>query len=122
MIKRALVDALQARYEAQILVTIKELINFYREETQQNPLLIFLSLINIKNYKIQLPSNLDIETNLHTKHTIDRDHLILPEVMIEDYNVDLYTVMKPIFDTVWNAAGYPRALNYDEQGNWLGNK
>lgn len=30
--------------------------------------------------------------------------------------------MKYIFDMVWNVVKYERSLNYDEQGNWLGNK
>nr|ADN13150.1 hypothetical protein Cyan7822_1143 [Gloeothece verrucosa PCC 7822] len=32
--------------------------------------------------------------------------------MIEDYDLDLYELMKQTFDIVWNAAGYPGSLNY----------
>lgn len=33
--------------------------------------------------------------------------------MIENFDVNLAEVMKPIFDTVWNAAGYIGSPNYD---------
>ena len=25
-------------------------------------------------------------------------------------------VLKPCFDSIWNACGYPRSMNYDEEG------
>jgi hypothetical protein len=27
-------------------------------------------------------------------------------------------VMRPVFYSVWNAAGWPRSMNYDDAGNW----
>lgn len=50
--------------------------------------------------------------------SIDRDAVILPDVVIDSLDVDVTQVMKPVFDMVWNACGYPRSLNYDEAGNW----
>jgi hypothetical protein len=54
---------------------------------------------------------------------IDRDMLLLPDVLIEDY-ADVSSIqkvaaaMRPAFDAVWNACGHARSYNYDEQGNW----
>jgi hypothetical protein len=28
--------------------------------------------------------------------------------------------MRPAFEAVWNAAGYEKALSYDDVGNWIG--
>lgn len=50
---------------------------------------------------------------------IDRDVLLVPEVVVEDFNVASDQVMKPIFDAVWNAAGWPGSHNYDNAGNWI---
>jgi hypothetical protein len=49
---------------------------------------------------------------------IDRDHLIILEVRIDDYGVDIAQVLHPVFDAVWNAAGCQRSWNYNEQGEW----
>lgn len=49
---------------------------------------------------------------------IDRDRLFLPEVLIEDYPCDVPRAMRPIFDAVWNACGYERSCNYDNNGVW----
>jgi hypothetical protein len=50
--------------------------------------------------------------------TIDRDMLLLPDVLIETYTPDMPTLLRPLFDAVWNAAGWERSINYDEKGKW----
>ena len=50
---------------------------------------------------------------------IDRNDLVIPELMLEELNDDPAKVMKPIFDAVWNASGWPRCMNYDNDGNRL---
>ena len=42
--------------------------------------------------------------------------------MVEEFGCDPYRIMRPIFDAVWNAGGYERDLNYDEEGNWTNPK
>ena len=42
------------------------------------------------------------------------DTLVLPEVVIED---QAEKVLNPLFDTVWNAFGFNRSSNYDNEGN-----
>ncbi|MDJ0510540.1 MAG: ATP-binding protein [Crocosphaera sp.] len=105
-------------YERDIIYCLNNYLQLQQLLNIPTPIIIFLSMVGVSSYIM----GYDLPLGPIFRHTIDRDNLILPEVMIEDYNVDLYQVMKPIFDTVWNAAGYPQSLNYDEQGNWLGNK
>lgn len=50
--------------------------------------------------------------------TIDRDLLLLPDVLIENYTPDIPTLLRPVFDAVWNAAGWERSFYYDENGKW----
>lgn len=51
-------------------------------------------------------------------HSIDRDSVVVPDIVIDDFKVDVPTMMKPIFDAVWNACGFPCSQNYDKQGKW----
>jgi len=48
----------------------------------------------------------------------DRDALILPELLVEDWSIESAEAMRPLFDMVWNAFGYERSFNYDENGHW----
>ena len=50
------------------------------------------------------------------------DPLTLPEGVLEDYgtDVDHHRAIRPAFDALWNAVGYPRSQFYNEEGRWVG--
>lgn len=79
------------------------------------PLLLMLSLIGVEGYKIDL----GIRTS---PHSIDRDALIIPEVLVEEFDCNPTNILKPIFDAVWNSVGMQYSLNYDTNGKWTGGK
>jgi hypothetical protein len=49
---------------------------------------------------------------------IGLDVLPLPEVLVENYGADVPTVLRPMFDALWQACGLEQSLNYNAQGNW----
>lgn len=80
------------------------------------PLLIMLTLLGVSGYIMGTNRNLDPFGDY--AYPIDRDALVLPEVIIENFESDSAGIMRPIFDSVWNATGWPRSMNYDETGEW----
>jgi hypothetical protein len=52
--------------------------------------------------------------------TLKDEVIALPECIIESATVDLPSLLKPIFDMVWNAFGYSQSDKYDQNGNWIG--
>ena len=48
------------------------------------------------------------------------DPLLLPEGIVDDYGSteDYVQALRPIFDALWNAAGFVRCTYYDDKGNW----
>jgi hypothetical protein len=53
---------------------------------------------------------------------IDRDALLVPEIMVESFEYCPQEVLRPAFDAVWRAAGWERSMNYDEEGRWVGRR
>ena len=52
---------------------------------------------------------------------VDRDRLELPPVGITDLvNVDCPSLLRPIFDALWNASGHARCFQYDQNGTFRG--
>jgi len=79
------------------------------------PIFVFLALLGVKEYSIGYLRPID------KVQKIDRDVLLIPEVLVESYNVFAEDVLKPCFDSIWNACGYQKSFNYD--GNkWVGRK
>ena len=76
------------------------------------PLVIMISLLGLKGYEI-------VELRRRFNPTrIDRNELIVSEVVVEDFNYEPDQVMRHAFDTIWNAAGGRQSMSYDEQGQW----
>ena len=90
-------------------------LNLMAELAIEPPIFIFLSLLNVKDYRITIGDRFDP----YSGDSIDRDTLLLPPEIIEAYGVPPVTILKPIFDLIWNACGEPRSLNFDENGNWI---
>ncbi|GMV90868.1 MAG: hypothetical protein AMXMBFR82_06460 [Candidatus Hydrogenedentota bacterium] len=49
---------------------------------------------------------------------IDRDYLRLPDVTCWDYEEDIPTLLRPVFDSVWNACGIEASPHFDKDGKW----
>jgi hypothetical protein len=80
------------------------------------PLFIMLTLLGVSGYIMATSRRLDAFGDY--AYPIDRDALILPEVIIENFEITPANIMRPIFDSVWNATGWPRSMNYNEAGEW----
>ncbi len=77
------------------------------------PIFLMISLLGVKDYTMGIA-----QTYYGQDYPIDRPDLMMPEVMIDHFNCDPAEVMKPIFDSVWNAAGRNGSMNYDAAGKW----
>jgi hypothetical protein len=51
---------------------------------------------------------------------LNREILALPEVFIDNFKVDVPTLIRPVFNMLWNAFGLQRCDMYDGQGQWRG--
>lgn len=79
----------------------------------QPPVWCFLALTEVKGARIPTDDHFPDE-----HRNIDRDLLLLPEKVIDDFSIDSATILRPMFDLVWNASGFTRSFNFDANGNW----
>ena len=66
------------------------------------PLVLGLTLAGVRGQKV-LPGQ---EPWREIEDTIDRDLLILPEVMVQDISRSAATLLSPVFDMLWSAGGW----------------
>lgn len=98
--------------EREIIDNVERLVTLQRSLGITPPLAIFISLLKIKDFEI--PPSRFFPLRKQTK-IVDND-LLFREIIIENDRVDYPSLLKPTFDTLWNAAGWARSRNYDEQG------
>ena len=103
-------------FEIELIKALKSCISLYQKLSLNPPFVLLVSLTGVKGYKLAVSQSLD-RWRQHT-HKIDRDLLFLPEVLIENLTADSVTILRPVFDAVWNSAGWMKSYGYDDAGEW----
>ena len=103
-------------YEKELLKSLPRLLALLKELGVNPPIFLFLTISGARGFKMAVKRELFWDDD---SYPIDRDLLLLPESLIETYNVDPKEILRPIFDLVWNACGFERSYNFDENGEWI---
>jgi hypothetical protein len=106
-------------FEQKILDGLRRYLSLQRKLGLSPPIVVMLSLTGVKGFTMAVGSS---SSSVFETYPVDRDILLLPDVLLVDYAEDIGSMMRPAFDAVWNAAGWPGSLNYDEAGKWNPNR
>jgi hypothetical protein len=104
-----------AIFEQELMKSLSAYLSLMKELSVELPAYIFLSVLGVKGYTMATSRR-----RIFNVHHIDRDHLLVPEAVVHSYDTEAKDILRPCFDSVWNACGFPRSLCYDENGNWTG--
>ncbi len=103
------------RYELELIQSLKDYLNVLNLLTVEPPFFIFLDLLGVKGYSMGIDTwRYDIDE----VHTIDRNILLLPEIILENYDIKAEKILKPCFDSIWNACGFSGSFYYNDEGEW----
>lgn len=102
-------------FEEKIIKSINSYLDILKNLRVETPILMFLTLIDVKGKYMYIDrmSRRQIEAPV-----IDRDILLLPEFIIEEYDEGISRILRSCIDTVWNACGYPKSPNFDDNNEW----
>jgi hypothetical protein len=96
-------------WEEGLLKALKQYFDIQAHIGTTPPIVIMLSLLDVKG------AIMEVSRPFHPER-VDRDHLLVPEVMADTFSVEPGQLLKPAFDVAWNACGYPRSLSYGDDG------
>lgn len=115
-----------SRYdEEQIIQAASDFIAFYSELDIDLPIYLFLTLINIKDYKFHIDDafrsiyEIRRKTVNNQKIVFNRSEMIFPEIIIDDFSQPPEQLLRSVFNKIWNSVGLTRDFNYDSEGNWI---
>jgi len=98
-------------FEKEVILALSRYLEVQNHAIVPLPIFIAISLLRIKGFRM---SNYVHETS----EPIDRNTLLLPEVLVEDYGTNIGRLLRPSFDALWQACGLEKSLNYDDAGDW----
>jgi len=96
----------------EIVTSSKRYLEVQKSINVDLPIILFMTLIGVKDYSLKDTER--IFPTSHEKPKIDRNELFFPDILIEDYDIDIKMVLKPWFDLLWNACGYERCFDYNK--------
>ena len=104
-------------YEDDALFIVENALRVQQQLGVEPPVFVLMSLLGVRGYRIagwdqKYPSR----SPFPGQGQIDRDDLFSDGIIIGQYQDDLRKIMRPLFDTIANAAGWARSMNYDEDG------
>ncbi len=104
-------------YEREIILFFKGLKGVLKELDIEGPIIFLYSLLKAKGVELGVANRYLLDEGVGI---FDRDQIFLPDLVIEDLSSDEGAVLKPLFDLVWNAAGFRESLNYERNtGMWV---
>lgn len=103
--------------EDTIIDSALEYINVLESLDIEPPVVVLAALVGTKSATLEFMfgdrwSDADL-----SRYLINRDMLILPDIWIDDFSVNMATKLRPMFDSFWQAAGMPKSGNYEADGN-----
>jgi hypothetical protein len=101
--------------ETEMMKAISRYIKTAKQIGVPLPIIVMVTFFGLKGYGMETDSRWGY---LRPGHTIDRDILLLPEVLLEDYTSPIQALLRPIFDAFWQSAGHQGCEHYDDQGRW----
>jgi hypothetical protein len=103
--------------ENESLQYIHDSLEIQRSINIETPIVVALSLAGIQNHHFVISR--DHPTYKHQPSTnMIRKEVVFPEIVVEDYKQDIPSLMRPIFDMLWNGAGKLQTHSYTEAGSW----
>lgn len=99
--------------EEELISDLDNYLGLERELGFEPPIFVMISLIGVKGYTMILNTRMPV----FRKDEIDRDLLILPDILIENYDSDSARLLHPAFNAVYQSTGIIGSPYYDEEGN-----
>jgi hypothetical protein len=107
-----LISGLDVEYE--VIKGVDSFFSLLGRAGVEPPIVVMLSLLGVKGYRISYGQFSD------TQAPIEKTDILLPDVVAENYSAKTADLLRPVFDVVWQSAGWKGSCNYDKDGNWIG--
>jgi hypothetical protein len=103
-------------FEGYILQYLPICIRTLRQIGATAPVLIALTLTKTHGFIMGTDAE---RLEFDMSYPIEQNSVVLPETLVENLSMPVTKILRPLFDLVWNACGYPRSENFDSEDNWI---
>ena len=101
-------DVLPASFELEVVGGVARSWAIFKLVGVSPPVVVMLSFVGVS-----------FSVDQRRGAAFDRDPLLVPpEAVIQSFEQDVPSSLRPLLDATWNAADWPGSPNFDSSGNW----
>lgn len=108
------------KFETEIIKTFSAFLTFHRTLGIPPPYAVMLTLVGVNG--IEMGAGRETAALCSARNAFDRDIVAVPEIILNEVPEKPEQALRPLFDMVWQAAGWSESQNYDKDGNWGGQR
>ena len=101
------------RYEDRLRESLENAVTLLRSLDVAEPYFVGLAVLNCRGFGLYRASNIG-----GNYKRLERDRILLSEGSIDVWDGNVDAVLRPQFDMIMNAFGFPRSTNYNANGVW----
>jgi hypothetical protein len=110
-------------YEDDICNQLPQYLSLLEQQSVRPPIYIALSFKEMRGFSLWVNPEYVSIRDLDRHRPIADDSVPVDFEVLDSFNDTRTTdqarsFMRPLFDVLWRKAGWPRSLNYDNEGNW----
>lgn len=102
--------------ERGVVESVGTFLKILTQNSYEGAVSVLVTVLGARGTRVQ-PSDV-FERPWDRQTTIDHDTLILPDVLFERPDADPPTLLRPVFDVLWQASGWSSSQSYGEDGAW----
>ncbi|HSU31317.1 MAG TPA: ATP-binding protein [Bryobacteraceae bacterium] len=100
-------------FESSALIYLQRCLQSLERLGVRPPVSVMLTILNVRGLRMAMGAFSDDGGN-----EIREETLILPGALAPNFSASPSSILRPMFDRMWNACGLLRSSNFDEAGNW----
>lgn len=98
-----------------MLESVSRHLAIYQKLGIESPIVVMLSLLGVRGIELSASGSPPFSTK-----PIDRDNLIIPEVVLPNNQADVVAYLRPIFDAIWRSGGWRKSETFSDDGKFRG--
>lgn len=101
--------------EGGLISGVSRFLRVQRELGVESPIVLMITIEGVKGVPLGVSNDPFFQMR---SNTMDRDKLFLPEILIEDYSQNVDRILRPVFDGIYNSAGFESCPRYNGNGEY----
>jgi hypothetical protein len=106
-------------FEKWLIQALESYLQAQRELGIAPPVYLFLGFAKAGQYRFAVNPAKFFPSGPRSGGRLDRDDIELGETVIEDLTEKPATILHPLIDQVWQAFGFERSYNFNDNGEWI---